>query len=46
VVKRGFQGLQNGVLKHPVTVKITELWTVKVVTVVIKLHSGSITFCP
>jgi len=45
VVKRGFKGLQNGILNHPVTVKITELWTVKVGTVVTRLHSGSITFC-
>jgi len=39
VVKREFQGLQFGILNHPVTVKITELWAVKVKTVKFKLYS-------
>jgi len=32
VVKREFQGLQIGILNRSVTVKITELWAVKVKT--------------
>jgi len=33
MVKREFQGLQIGILNHPVTVKIIELLNVKVVAV-------------
>jgi len=39
VVKREFQGLQIGIVNHPVTVKITELWAVKV-----KLYSKQLSF--
>jgi len=44
VVKREFQGLQIGILNHPVTVKITELWAVKVKTVKFKLYSKQLSF--
>jgi len=36
VIKRQFQWLQIGILNHPVTVNITELWTVTVKIVKIK----------
>jgi len=36
VIKRQFQGLQIGILNHPVTIKITELWAVTIKTVKIK----------
>jgi len=36
VFERGLQGLQIGILNHPVTVKITELWPVDVKTVKFK----------
>jgi len=36
VFKRQFQGLQIGILNHPVTVKITELRAVTVKSVKIK----------
>jgi len=39
VAKGEFQGLQIGVLNDPETVKITELWAVKVKTVKFKLSS-------
>jgi len=36
VIKRQVQELQIGILNHPVSVKITELWAVTVKTVKIK----------
>jgi len=36
LIKRQFQGLQIGILNHPVTVITTKLWAVTVKTVKIK----------
>jgi len=44
VVKRQFQGLQIGILNHPVTVKITELWAVTVKTVKFKQYNKQLSF--
>jgi len=44
MVKRHFLGLQIGTLNHPVTVKITELWAVKVKNVNLKLYSKPLSF--
>jgi len=44
MVKREFQGLQIGILNHTVSVKITELWAVKVKTVKFKLLNNKTQF--